>query len=76
MKLPYETSTAGDKALSQAQISVCSVLRDWAKAQITAIESGVMSFEDAFLPHMLLANGTRVVDAARSANLLPPPVAP
>ena len=60
-------------AVAQARISVCSVLRDWGKAQITAVESGVMSFEAAFMPHMLLRDGRRVIDAARSANLLPAP---
>ena len=64
----------GEKdAIEQARVSVCSVLRDWTKAQITAIESGVMSFESAFMPHMLLKDGRRVVDAAQAANLLPPP---
>lgn len=60
-------------ALAQAQVSVCSVLRDWTKAQITAVEAGVMSFEAAFMPHMLLRDGRRVVDAAQAANLLPAP---
>lgn len=61
------------KALEQARISVCSVLRDWVKGQTTAVECGVMSFETAFLPHMLLKDGRRVIDAAQQANLLPPP---
>lgn len=61
------------RALDQARISVCSVLRDWTKAQITAIEAGVLSFESAFLPHMLLKDGRRVIDAAQDANLLPAP---
>ena len=61
------------KALVQARISVCSVLRDWGKAQITAIESGVMTFEEAFMPHMLLRDGRRVIEAARAQNLLPAP---
>lgn len=60
-------------ALEQARISVCSVLRDWTKAQITAVESGVMSFEAAFMPHMLLKDGRRVIDAAQA--LLPAPAA-
>ena len=60
-------------ALDQARISVCSVLRDWTKAQITAVEAGVMSFEAAFMPHMLLKDGRRVIDAAQAANLLPAP---
>ena len=58
-------------AIARARIAVCSVLRDWTKAQVTAVECGVMSFESAFLPHMLLKDGRRVIDVARSANLLP-----
>ena len=61
------------RAIEQARISVCSVLRDWTKAQITAVEAGVMSFEAAFMPHMLLADGRRVIEAAQQANLLPAP---
>src|SRR5262245_41431713 len=61
------------EALAQARISVCSILRDWVKAQVTAIESGVLSFETAFMPHMLLANGQRLIDRVKSENLLPPP---
>jgi hypothetical protein len=48
------------KALKQAQVSVGCVLRDWVKGQITAIECGVMSFEAAFMPHILLPNGRSV----------------
>ena len=62
-----------EKALEQARVSVCSVLRDWVKGQTTAVECGVMSFETAFMPHMLLKNGQRVIDAAQQANLLPAP---
>lgn len=61
------------KALEQARVSVCSVLRDWVKGQTTAVECGVMSFETAFMPHMLLKDGRRVIDAAQQANLLPAP---
>jgi hypothetical protein len=61
------------KALEQAKVSVCSVLRDWTKAQITAVEAGVMSFEMAFMPHLLLKDGRRVIDAAHDAKLLPSP---
>lgn len=62
-----------EEALAQARISVCSVLRDWVKGQVTAIECGVMSFEAAFMPHMLLRNGQRVIDKIKADNLLPPP---
>lgn len=61
------------RALEQGQQSVCSVLRDWVKGQITAIECGVMSFEAAFMPHLLLPTGQRVIDRIQSENLLPPP---
>lgn len=61
------------EALEQAKKSVCSVLRDWTKAQITAVEAGVMSFEMAFMPHLLLKDGRRVIEAAQQANLLPAP---
>lgn len=60
------------RALDQAKISVCSVLRDWVKGQITAIECGVMSFEAAFMPHILLPSGRRVIDRVQEDGLLPP----
>lgn len=62
-----------EEAFKQAKIAVCSVLRDWVKGQTTAVECGVMSFETAFMPHMLLKNGQRVIDAAQAANILPVP---
>lgn len=64
------------KALEQARVSVCSVLRDWVKGQTTAVECGVLSFETAFMPHMLLRDGRRVIDAAQGAGVLPQPDEP
>lgn len=61
------------KLLKQAQVSVECCLRDWIKGQTVAVECGVMSFEAAFMPHMLLPNGIRVIDHIQSTNLLPPP---
>ena len=61
------------RAYEQARVSVCSVLRDWAKSQTTAIECGVMSFEAAFMPHMLLKDGRRLIDAASTAFQLEAP---
>lgn len=58
------------QALDQAQISVCSVLRDWIKGQITAIEVGILTFEGAFLGQILLPNGKTVLDHAASSGLL------
>lgn len=62
-----------EKALSVAKTAICSVLRDWVKGSTTAIECGVLSFEAAFMPHMLLKDGRRVIDAAAAAGILPPP---
>lgn len=61
-----------ERAIAQAKVSVGCVLRDWVKGQITAIECGVMSFDAAFMPHMLLPSGERVIDLV-TAKLLPPP---
>jgi hypothetical protein len=60
------------RALKQARTSVCSVLRDWVKGQVTAVECGIMSFEAAFMPHMLLPTGERVIERV-ATSLLPPP---
>lgn len=52
------------KALEIGSVAVYSVLRDWVKGQVTAIETGVLTFEGAFLGHMMLPNGTRLLDHA------------
>lgn len=54
-----------EKAMQIAQVAVCSMLRDWVKAQVTAVECQLMTFEEVFMPHMLLPNGQRMVDAAQ-----------
>jgi hypothetical protein len=37
-------------ALQQGYLAVNSILRDWIKGQITAIETRILSFEAVFLP--------------------------
>lgn len=59
------------EALEVGKRAICSVLRDWIKGQVTAVECGVMSFGAVFMPHMLLKDGRRVLDAAQTAGLLP-----
>lgn len=59
------------KALKQAEISVCSVLRDWIKGQVVAIETGVLTFEGAFLGQLLLGNGQTVLEQIEKQGLLP-----
>ena len=61
------------KAKTIASTAVYSILRDWIKGQITAIETGVLSFEGAFLGQILLPNGRTVLEHAQTANLLPAP---
>lgn len=60
-------------ALDQGLIAVNSILRDWVKGQVTAVESGVMSFEAVFFSHMLTNNGRTVLDTVAEQGLLPPP---
>jgi len=61
------------KALDIASVAVYSILRDWIKGQITAIETGILSFEGAFLGQILLPNGQTVLERVTSTNLLPAP---
>jgi hypothetical protein len=56
-------------------VAVYSILRDWVKGQVTAIEIGVLSFDSAFLPHILLPSGRRVIDEVQARGMLPPPPA-
>lgn len=59
------------KALAQAQISTCSILRDWIKGQVTAIEVGLLTFEGAFLGQILLGNGKTVLETVEANKMLP-----
>lgn len=61
------------RALDIASIAVYSILRDWIKGQITAIETGILSFEGAFLGQILLPNGKTVMEHTQAAGLLEGP---
>ena len=61
------------RALKQGHIAVNSVLRDWMKGQVTAIECGILSFEAVFLPHMLTHDGRTVIERLGETDLLPQP---
>lgn len=50
------------KALKVAEIAVYSILRDWIKGQLTAIETGILTFEGAFLGQILLPTGETVLE--------------
>jgi hypothetical protein len=58
------------RALKQAEISVYSILRDWVKGQVTAIEVGMLSFEAAFLGQILLASGETVLERVTATKML------
>jgi hypothetical protein len=60
------------RAMDQAQVSVCSILRDWIKGQITAIEVGILTFEGAFLGQIFLPGaGMSVLDYVQQKDVLP-----
>lgn len=60
------------KALEIGSRAVYSILRDWIKGQITAIEVGMLTFEAAFLGQILLPNGNTVIQQIKlTPNILP-----
>jgi hypothetical protein len=62
-----------ERAISQGLIAVNSILRDWVKGQITAVECGILSFEAVFLPYMLAKDGRPMLEHLRDEKLLPAP---
>jgi hypothetical protein len=59
------------KAKAIGATAVYSILRDWIKGQITAIETGVLSFEGAFLGQLLLTSGKTVLETVQAQKMLP-----
>jgi len=58
------------KALEIAKVAVYSMLRDWIKAQITMVETGLLSFDEVWMPHIMLPNGQRVIETVKQTLLL------
>ncbi len=58
------SGTDENKARALGERVAPSIVRDWIKGQLTAVECGMMPFEHAFMPHMLMHDGTRLVDHA------------
>jgi hypothetical protein len=58
------------KAMNIASVAVYSILRDWIKGQITAIETGVLTFEGAFLGALLLPSGRTVMQELDERGIL------
>lgn len=61
------------KAKAIGATAVYSILRDWIKGQVTAVETGMLTFEGAFLGQILLTSGKTVLETVEEQNLLPPP---
>lgn len=58
------------RAIEIGSIAIYSILRDWIKGQVTAIEIGMLSFESAFLSHLMLPDGKRVIEKLDDLKLL------
>lgn len=61
------------RAMDIGTVAVCSVLRDWIKGQITAVETGILTFEGAFLGQLLLSDGKTVLETVEERKMLPAP---
>lgn len=72
---PWSTRMRRSRALHEqeaqrvASLAVYSILRDWLKGQVMAIETGIVSFEGAFLGQIMLPSGMTVLQHAK-ANVL------
>ena len=61
------------RALEKGRVAVWSICRDWIKGQITAIETGILTFEGAFLGSILLPSGETITQHIEQQKLLPSP---
>tara|TARA_Y100001973_G_scaffold103246_1_gene170067 strand:+ start:340 stop:792 length:453 start_codon:yes stop_codon:yes gene_type:complete len=61
------------QARDKASVAVYSIVRDWIKGQVMAIETGILSFEGAFLGQIMLPSGDTVLEYAQRQDLLPGP---
>jgi hypothetical protein len=58
------------KALRIGQVAVYSILRDWIKGQVTAVEIGILSFDGAFLGQIMLPNGETILERVTANRML------
>lgn len=58
------------RANAQAEIAVWAILADWIKAQVAMMLGGLMDADTAFLPHVLAADGRRMIELARQSPAL------
>lgn len=62
-----------ERALAQGLKATNSILRDWIKGQVTAVECGILSFEAVFLPFMLTTDGRPLIEKLQARQLIAPP---
>ena len=73
---PYSTRMQKTKQVHERQaneiasVAVFSILRDWIKGQVTAIETGILSFEGAFLGQIMLESGKTVLETVSENKML------
>jgi hypothetical protein len=60
-------------ALRQGHIAVNSILRDWIKGQVTAVECGILSFEAVFMPYMITGDGRPLIERLAESGMIPEP---
>lgn len=76
---PYSYRRRGTRAdweaaaLRQGHTAVNSILRDWIKGQITAVECGILSFDAVFMPYILTDDGRTVIERLKDSKLVPAP---
>jgi len=66
----YKKTEHEQRAIKVANVAVYSILRDWIKGQVTAIECGILSFEGAFLGQILLSTGKTVLQHVSDTKVL------
>jgi|SRR5215472_2037273 len=77
---PYRARTRGSRAdyekraMAIGETAVWSILRDWIKGQLTAVEVGMLSFEGAFLGQIMLPTGETVLQRIEEQKLLSLPL--
>lgn len=59
------------KAKEIGEVAVYSILRDWVKGQVTAIEIGMLTFDAAFLSHLVMPNGKRLIEHVEEQSIIP-----
>ena len=60
-------------AIEKGSTAVYSILRDWIKSQVTAIETGILTFEGAFLGQILLPSGKTVLEHVEKSKMIEAP---